>query len=254
MDDNSLNKKMNILITIGIIIIILIVIFCILLIVNKSNNEKIGELEIPELQENSKEEKDEDNTNNSTIVNEQVTEKIEEKKEENANNVITNDNVETVNYNESDVVDYFENKEDEVENNSFKEKFKDYFVEIVDFIFYGTEIKGHTFNDLTSSGKLKVISIALKIDSFIDSKVPGYKETISGTSSRIYNNAKEKLTTLYLNIASDVCEENDSDCENAKELFGEIKSTCKVGWAFIKGLLKTGGNKLKDWYEIYRES
>ena len=232
MDDNSLNKKMNILIIIGIIIIILIVIFCILLIVNKSNNEKIGELEIPELQENSKEEKDEDNTNN----------------------VITNDNVETVNYNESDVVDYFEDKEDEVENNSFKEKFKDYFVEIVDFIFYGTEIKGHTFNDLTSSGKLKVISIALKIDSFIDSKVPGYKETISGTSSRIYNNAKEKLTTLYLNIASDVCEENDSDCENAKELFGEIKSTCKVGWAFIKGLLKTGGNKLKDWYEIYRES
>ena len=254
MDDNSLNKKMNILITIGIIIIILIVIFCILLIVNKSSNEKIGELEIPELQENSKEEKDEDNTNNSTIVNEQVTEKIEEKKEENTNNVITNDNVETVNYNESDVVDYFENKEDEVENNSFKEKFKDYFVEIVDFIFYGTEIKGHTFNDLTSSGKLKVISIALKIDSFIDSKVPGYKETISGTSSRIYNNAKEKLTTLYLNIASDVCEENGSDCENAKELFGEIKSTCKVGWAFIKGLLKTGGNKLKDWYEIYRES
>ena len=59
---------------------------------------------------------------------------------------------------------------------------------------------------------------------------------------------------MYLNIASDVCEENDSDCENAKELFGEIKSTCKVGWAFIKGLLKTGGNKLKDWYEIYRES
>ena len=56
-------------------------------------------------------------------------------------------------------------KYDEVNNNSWndvKDKAKEYFITIVDFIFYDGKIKGHTFNDLSSTAKLKIISIAFK--------------------------------------------------------------------------------------------
>ena len=152
---------------------------------------------------------------------------------------------------EKDVVNYFESNSDEVKNSSFKETFKDYFIEIVDFIFYGTEIKGYTFSDLTNTSKLKIISVALKMDSLIEDKVPGYKESITSTGSKVYSNVKEKLTELFLDISTEICKDRGNDCDKAKEIFSEIKSTCKIGWSFIKGLLKNGSNKLKDWYEIY---
>ena len=52
----------------------------------------------------------------------------------------------TVNsYSEEDVVSYFDSIGNEVEKSStFKEKFKEYFITIVDFIFYEKEIKGYT--------------------------------------------------------------------------------------------------------------
>ena len=40
-------------------------------------------------------------------------------------------------------------------------------------------------------------------------------------------------------------------CNKAKDIFSDIKDNCKIGWSFIKKLASDGGNKLKDWYEIY---
>lgn len=158
------------------------------------------------------------------------------------------------NYSEDEVVAYFDNMEKEITESkwdSVKEKAKDYFITVVDFIFYDKEVKGYSFKELTGTAKIKIISVALKIDSKIEEKVPGYKETISSTSEAVYSDVKERLVESYLDISTVICKNNASECETAKNIFGEIKSGCKIGWDFIKKLVTSGASKLKDWYEIY---
>ena len=167
---------------------------------------------------------------------------------DNSTNIIDKD----TDYSEDTVVNYFSDMESEIEQSTtFKDKFKEYFVLIVDFIFYDTEINGYTFNELSSNAKTKIIAIALKMDNKIEEFIPGYKETISSTSSRVYNNVKEKLVTLYMDIAVDLCDNNNEGCNKAKEIFGEIKDACSIGWDFIKSFASSGALKVKEWYEIY---
>lgn len=265
------NEKRNILIImLGVILLLLMFIIYLLISNNyqKNKNDDYNKLEVVEdNKEDANEEAVGDTSNDNhdvekvNIIENNVIEdksKREENKaidgfagNENTNNSIV-DNSSNVVYSEETVVNYFESNEQEIKNSSFKDKFKEYFIEIVDFIFYDTEIKGYTFRELTNIGKLKVISVALKIDSYIEEKSPGYKDNIKSSSNRIYTNVKEKLITLFLDISSNICKDREEDCDNAKELFGDIKSTCKIGWSFIKGLLSSGSGKLKEWYEVYR--
>lgn len=204
---------------------------------NNENNEENNEENNTE--NNTKNESKEDNDQNSNDVN------IKDNSDDNYNDSVTS---------EEDVVNYFEKKYDEVNNNSWndvKDKAKEYFITIVDFIFYDGKIKGHTFNDLSSTAKLKIISIALKIDNKIEEYIPGYKETISSNGSKIYNNVKEKLVTLYLDISTEICKNYENGCNTAKEIFKDVKDNCKIGWDFIKKLVSSGTSKLKDWYEVY---
>ncbi len=231
----------------GIILLILLFITYLLIKDNYRKNS-IDNYDVLEMVETKKESKNKDRIDDNVIV-ESVENNIDVNTKQKGNIEVTK----SINSNndEEDVVAYFESNVKIINNSEFKDKLKEYFVEIVDFIFYGTEINGHRFDELTNTGKLKIISAALKIDSYIEEKSPGYKDTIAGTSSRVYTNVKEKLTILFLDISSNICKYKENDCNNAKELFGEIKSTCKIGWSVIKDLLKNGGNKLKDWYEIY---
>ena len=109
--------------------------------------------------------------------------------------------------NENDVIQYFENNYNDINSNkvSIKDKAKEYFIDIVDFIFYDKEIKGYTFCELSDNAKIKV----------------------------------------------KICSNNEDGCNKAKDIFSDIKDNCKIGWSFIKKLASDGGNKLKDWYEIY---
>lgn len=153
---------------------------------------------------------------------------------------------------EEDVIDYFSVMEDEVENSSsFKDKFKEYFVTVVDFIFYDKDIKGYTFSELSGTAKAKVISVALMIDNKIEEYIPNYKENISSTTNKVYADVKEKLVTLYMDVSTDICKNNEDECLQVKEIFGEIKDVCKIGWDFIKSLISSGASKIKEWYEIY---
>ena len=104
---------------------------------------------------------------------------------------------------------------------------------------------------MSSTAKLKIISIALKIDNKIEEYIPGYKEKISSNGSKIYNNVKEKLVTLYLDISTEICKNHENGCNTAKEIFKDIKDNCKIGWDFIKKLVSSGTSKLKEWYEVY---
>ena len=161
------------------------------------------------------------------------------------------DNSESI-HSEEDLVNYFENIGNEVEvSSSFKEKFKEYFINIIDFIFYDKEINGYTFDGLSGTAKAKIISIALKIDNKIEQYIPNYKESISGTGSKIYTSVKDKLIVLYMDISTDICDNNEDDCKKVKEIFSEVKDVCKIGWEFIKNLFKGGFSKVKDWYEVY---
>lgn len=162
-------------------------------------------------------------------------------------------NVDTMDsYNEDDVVSYFQNMYDDIEQSgSFKDKFKNYFIIIVDFIFYNGEIKGYTFSELSDITKVQIVGLALKIDSKIEEYIPNYKESISNSTGRVYTDIKEKLVTSYMDISSTICNNNENECDKVKEIFGEIKNVCKIGWEFIKNLVKDGFSRLKEWYEIY---
>lgn len=197
-------SKKKILILIVTISVLFIAIVSFLIIKNKT--DKMEKFEI-----NNNENNEENNTENNT------KNESKEDNDQNSNDVNIKDNSDD-NYNDSvtseeDVVNYFEKKYDEVNNNSWddvKDKAKEYFITIVDFIFYDGKIKGHTFNDLSSTAKLKIISIALKIDNKIEEYIPGYKETISSNGSKIYNNVKEKLVTLYLDISTEICKNHEN--------------------------------------------
>lgn len=157
-------------------------------------------------------------------------------------------------YTEEDIINYFNNLDTELtnyNNDETKEKnIKEKFVKCIDFIFYGEEIEGKTFNELTNTAKLKVISIALSIDSKIDNKFPGYKDSIGNT----YQNIKSKLVEKYLDITTNICNNDKELCINAKEGFKELKNSFGLTWDIIKQLAGKGTTKLKNWYEIWRYS
>lgn len=147
---------------------------------------------------------------------------------------------------DENVLTYFNNEVNTADTKS-KGTLKNAFIKVVDFIFYDKDINGYYFKDLTASAKLKVIGLALKLDNIIDSHFPGYKDELSSS----YNKAKDNLITLYLNLTSEFCKNNDSICESAKNDFSLLKESLNLSWDVIKNLTKSGTNKLKEWYEIF---
>lgn len=196
----------------------------------------------------------EDTTNNipdTNIQEDQNTnnnyqEEIQEKpQEENTNS--------QENYTENDVVTYFEDLDNDLNSynqtdESLGNKIKSKFVSCIDFIFYDKEIYGIKFKDLTNKTKLKILEIALSIDTKIDSKFPGYKNSISST----YHNIKSKIVEKYLDITTNICNQEPELCQEAKEGFKKLKNSFGITWDFIKQLIGNSTSKLKDWYEIWR--
>ena len=130
---------------------------------------------------------------------------------------------------------------------SLKEQAKQYFISIVDFIFYEKEINGYTFNKLTNYGKIKVISVALKLDGVINNKFPGYKLELASK----YKNIKNKLVTFYLELASDFCLNNDEVCEVAKNDFQLLKNSLDITWTFVINAATASKKEIQAWYEIF---
>lgn len=159
--------------------------------------------------------------------------------------------------NEQEVISYFETQsrmidtyQAQADNPSILDTIKNGFVTVVDFLFYGKEIGGYTFSELTTTAKLKIISLGLTIDHKIDSYFPNYKETIKAG----YENIKAKLVKLYLDFTSSLCETvGDATCSQAKEDFQNMKDS----FGFTFDLLKEAGGNLVDairtWYEIFSD-
>ena len=161
----------------------------------------------------------------------------------------------SLSYKEEDVITYVENLNNEVDNAnsdmSFKEKFKEKFILVVDFIFYDGEIKGYKFDELTNTAKAKVIFYALKIDSKINDLWPNYKEIIGDK----VNDLKAKLIAKYMDVSTTICSKYPEDCENVKNDFKILKSSLSVTWDVVKNAFKYGYGKttdyLRTWYEVF---
>lgn len=139
------------------------------------------------------------------------------------------------------------------------EKAKGVFVKLVDFAFYNGEIKGHTFEELSNSGKEKVLALISSLDEKIENKFPGYKESISSTTSSAYKKASEVIKEGAYNInefsREKLGEENYNAIIDAKD---EMVNYYKAVWPVVKD---TGGNlinkakeKIKNWYENFRDN
>lgn len=157
---------------------------------------------------------------------------------------------------EMDVISFFEQESNAIEtynenDGTFREKAKNTFTTIVDFLFYGKEIKGYTFKELTNTAKLKVISLALKIDHKIDEYFPNYKEKVKDK----YASFKGKIAMLYLEVTQSLCETvGDVTCNQAKEDFENMKNSFGFTWSLLKELGNNGKEKLSEFYLNWRNS
>lgn len=177
-------------------------------------------------------------TNNSTSSDSDVTQKEE------------------VIYRESDVVSYFEKLNQDIDaykssdNTTMKEKIKTGFITVVDFLFYDGVIKGHTFDELTGEAKIKVLTLALKIDNKIEEYFPNYKESVKDKASAF----REKVAVLYLEATAKLCESvGEASCNLARENFKDMKESFGFTWAGLKKVASTSASKisvlLKEWYQ-----
>lgn len=215
-------------------------------IISKAEDLKINEDDW-ESSESSKEE-------SQTPVNNPSVKPSGDNSAQNKDNKPSSNNGEINNQQESAdtvVLQYFNDLDADFKASKVKESVKNGFVTVVDFLFYGGSIKGYTFSELTEKAKLKVLSMALYFDSKIEKYFPGYKESISSTTSKIYTNVKASIVKTYLNLTTKICSENKELCEVAKNDFNTMKKSFGLTWSLIKEIAGDGVSSLKAWYEIY---
>ena len=207
-----------------------------------------------------------DNKNNSidNISNNDSTSSKNTQSNNSTNN--TNDISETITYSNNDevVINSLESSLTKINNgdgsdSSFADSAKGVFVSIVDFLFYDGEINGVTFDELTDSGKQKVLEIASKVDSAIESKIPGYKETISSTASKAFNKASEIIKSGANNLNNfareKLGEENYQSIIDAKdELVYYTKNAINFLGDVGGKVFNSVKDKLDSWYQDFKNN
>ena len=168
--------------------------------------------------------------------------------------------------NKDEFIDYLENVNNEVDKVNDENVLKNTFITLTDFIFYGGEIKGIKFNDLTSSVKEKVLNIYEEIDVKIESKFPGYKENIKSNSIKTYNNIKDKLeeerNNILNNYKNSVGEDEFNDTidsfnegkESMNDTINTYKPYVEESKAKAKEYIAQKKDELNDWYQQYKNS
>ena len=175
-------------------------------------------------------------------------------KEETITDEVTTSSITSEDINE-EVVNFVEKVENEIltEENINKVLYtaKTEFVKIVDFIFYGAEINGYTFEQLTDEAKLYVTNVAIELDATLEELRPGYKDEIKLEVT----NFIDKATTKYLEISDKICTEMGTvACNQAKQDLQVLKEDFGLTLDLAKVVTKHSLSSLKSWYEIFRES
>lgn len=180
------------------------------------------------------------------------------KRENNTTTIIKTTSLVTTKVSETEIINALASEYDSVFKKvgsvDFKESSKNLFIKIVDFIFYGTEINGVHFKDLTMKSKTTVIKYALLLDSKINSYFPDYKQELGEK----YNLIKDKLISEYMNSLTYVCSKNKSECETLKHEFNDLKGKISITWSNLKDAFKNGADKtktsLEEWYKIFKNN
>lgn len=206
--------------------------------INEESNNKDDK--VPNKDNNTTNDKENNNVTNSSNQNNTTTKPN--------NNPAISEKVEDA---DTTVLNYMNDLEMEMNKPSIGETVKNGFITVIDFLFYNGTIKGYKFSELTNSAKLKVISVALYLDSKIDKYFPDYKESITKTTKKIYTSVKENAITLYLNITNEVCSTNSEICTSAKDGFQSLKKNFGLTFDLIKEIAGDGITNLKNWYEIW---
>ncbi len=137
----------------------------------------------------------------------------------------------------------------EINKEKDESKIKKGFTDIVDFIFYGKEIKGKTFSELKDNTKVKLLDVALSIDKKIDDYFPNYKENLKEK----YQNIKIKVVETYINTVNKICDNNPNFCDNFKSDFNNMKEKFGITFDYIKKYGSIGLDKIKDWYQDLKD-
>ena len=195
-------------------------------------------------------------TPDDTPQNEAEQVQVEEKKTSEQNN--NSSNTEEINEptsqnedtqkNESEVIDYFNNMQNEFEqiNNFDSEDVKNWAFDklesTVNFITNKEPIGNIYFKDLTGTAKGVVIGTFSYIDEKLISLCPDYKDRVAKT----FNKTKEELSEFKETIEKSIGE------QIGVERYNEIKNNTKDKISEIKDKLTEGYNKTKEkikkWY------
>ncbi len=203
-------------------------------------------------------EEEEDNNADIELPEEDITQGIPSvtKSEETKAPSVQNNSTPVSKNQEKSLVSYFEDSIAVLENSKDKtdptvlEKAKNLFTEAVDFLFYGSSIKGYTFQDLTTKTKLKIVELTLKLDHKIDTHFPNYKNKIKEKAT----NLKGRAALLYLETTSKLCEGVGEDtCQEARKNFKNMKNSFGFTWDIIKEAATDVSTSLKtilsEWYQ-----
>ena len=193
---------------------------------------------------------------------------IDKKVKENKNLIVEKETKE--NKSEEEINSYIKTIKSEVDTLTTKEDLtpdekttlKNTFITLTDFILYGGEINGKTFEQLTDEVKQEIISVYEQIDEAIEEKHPGYKEEIKDNATKTYTDIKEKLEEAKNQVVdeykSTVGEEKyneqkqqyEQNKEDAKEAIEPVVDEVKEA---VKEIYEASKNSFDKWYQEWKE-
>ena len=191
-------------------------------------------------------------------------EEVKNMNESKSKNNVKNDN-NTVKYSNNDNLvinelnSTLESINEAKSDKDFSEKAKATFISVVDFLFYDGTINGVTFNELTTSGKEKVLELANKIDTKLEEKSPGYKDKISSGTSKAFTKASEVIKKGAKNINDFAKEALGNDNYNSIiDAKDELVKYSKNAFSFVGGvgskLYTNTKDKLNEWYQNFKNN
>lgn len=176
------------------------------------------------------------NKENNAKPSNEVTTEVENNNEQEATD---NTNEETF--------DNFASEREEIDSLIYTENFEkvdevwgDYFIDAIDFIFYGKEYKDTKFADLNPEAQAKCIEELINTKNKIESINPNWQEdieNIKGSAIEAYYNILEKIEQLI-------------GTENYNNI-GDLINSGKDG---LKNIGNDIGDSLNNWYQGYKNN
>lgn len=151
---------------------------------------------------------------------------------------------------DNEIIDNINNDKNKIELSITKEDYenvkkygREFFIKMVDFIFYDKDINGIKFSDLKEETKQEVYSTFCDIDALIMTISPGYKENIGEK----YEIVKDFTSKTYYNALDKIREAiGDEKYDKVKEIKDNTKEKIKNGTDNAKEYIKKRYENWRD--------